>query len=604
MPPVDYLFDQGSLSSYSITDPAVPTVRIVPKSHWNAQWAFWCVRSKWLAGKTPHFLIAKADHFGLVANEWIACWSISPDTDTWYSFNNVTIGATDIEIYHNTAFPGGTIYIAAFQMYPFSRTQRKMSEWTANSLVSNTASTTNFILGNATARDNGDNRNVAALPFYGFKLTNATAGTKNVGVLTSGNHPSETPGSYQLEGAIDWLLTTGDTQKFLLDYFTFYCYPSLNPQGRWGGWFRSGPEQPTFDHNRYWDAGGIEDIDAFKTAWTADYADTMDVGFDYHSWMAADGAKSLAADSTTAIWVAFLARMAVLDATFVKRVDDATVSMLGNYWAGLNVNKLCGHIDHGGVTTLGPANWKTTGAQTLQAVVNLLASGYFTQGPDVGSRSFDGLTDRIDWAPVADLTAHALSISLWAYADSLPVNGYMLCVHNSTDSDYGIVLNANTAAGNVNFIVRGATDLNHGAVNGTNEINKWIHWAATWTGVHNDFSTIHIYKNGVEVAYVTEINGAAEVAHTGSWSLGGRIYSDTRNYPGHLAQVGVWDRVLSAGEITNLAAGYAPSLYTTGLQFHFLGNTNSLTAVPGGLGTADGTTFVSGVGEGPGIIYP
>jgi len=100
-------------------------------------------------------------------------------------------------------------------------------------------------------------------------------------------------------------------------------------------------------------------------------------------------------------------------------------------------------------------------------------------------------------------------------------------------------------------------------------------------------------------------NGATEDAHAGKFCMGGRTYDDARNFNGKIAQVGVWNRVLTAGEIANLAAGYAPDLAAaSGLQFYFKGNTSSLVAVPPtSTGTADGTTSVTGVGNGPSIVY-
>lgn len=96
----------------------------------------------------------------------------------------------------------------------------------------------------------------------------------------------------------------------------------------------------------------------------------------------------------------------------------------------------------------------------------------------------------------------------------------------------------------------------------------------TWDGVFTAFTGIHIYKNGTEVSYSNGINGATETTHSGSWSLGGRIYDDTRMFNGKLCQVGVWDRVITAGEIANLAAGYSPDLAAaSGLVFYFKGNT-------------------------------
>src|SRR5512133_1188616 len=132
-PAVDFLFDQGSLSTYSITDPAAPTVRINPfldvisGGQNKTQW--WAVRSRHWGGKQPVFVFDKTTvWFNLTAGMWIGAWATAADTDTWTAFDNITIGATDITLSHNTPFPGGTIYVALWPLYPFSRTQRLVGE--------------------------------------------------------------------------------------------------------------------------------------------------------------------------------------------------------------------------------------------------------------------------------------------------------------------------------------------------------------------------------------------------------------------------------------------------------------------------------------------
>jgi len=67
----------------------------------------------------------------------------------------------------------------------------------------------------------------------------------------------------------------------------------------------------------------------------------------------------------------------------------------------------------------------------------------------------------------------------------------------------------------------------------------------------------------------------------------------------------VWSRVITSTEIANLAAGHAPDLAAaTDLEFYWKGNTASLDdEITSGEGTADGTTSVTGVGNGPGIVY-
>ena len=566
-PVVDYLFDSGSLSSYTLVDDT-PTIRLIPRKHWNNTWAWFAVRSNHWEVKTPHFVVSKANHFNLVAGEWLACWATSPDTEAWTLFDNMNIGATDLEFYNDTAFPAGTIYVASLPMYPFARTRRKVEEWAANALAWETASTTGNIVSTATARDNRDGRTTPALPYYGIKITTPQANSKNKGILTSGNHPSETPGSFMLEGAVDWLLGGSAKAKFLLDWFEIYVYPSLNPQGRWGGWFRSSPETPESDNNRLWDGTGVnEAVDAFKSAFSVDTEDVLEVALDFHSWMASDGNKGLTGDSAAALWVDFIAAMQALDATFTMRADDTTASMLGNYWANLATPaKLPGHIDHGGVTTLGPADWETVGQNTMVSLANMLAEGRFSHSPGVGARDFNGTTDRIDWASFATLTSSAVSISAWIYLDGFVGNAdYILCLHRSGDAAIGLVLSVASDTA-INFYRSGTTALN--VVNSTAPIaGGWHHVLATHDGVITTATSVKIYLDGVESTYTIRTNGDGEYAPTGTVSIGGRKFDDNRNFDGKLAQVRMFNRVLGQDEIDLEVAGQVTT--TAGLVYVF-----------------------------------
>ena len=594
-------FDQASAAAI---DPA--GARLTPVKHWNTQWAWWAVRHPDLFTQ-PAFAIAKASHYNAVSGMWLACWAAAADTDTWNQLT-ATIGASDITFSPAAAFPGGPIYLAALPMYPFSRVQRKVAAWAANALVGETASSTAKSLGSATARDAGDGsgRSAPALPFYALQVANATANTKNKAILSAFNHPSETPGAFQLEGALDWLLTTSPEQKFLLDWFTFSVYPCLNPQGVWSGYFRSSPQTPTSDNNRLWDTTGTnEAVDAFKTAMDADTAGAIEVGIDFHSWMEAFGPKSGGEDNAAALYAAWLAQMQTLDGTYAMLTADNTASML-RYWfqhtlgAKLSINSEYGHV-----ATAGVADWKANGANVMRSLVKMLAAGQWTQGPGVGSRSFNGTTDRIDFASAANLSGAPVTVSAWIYLGTLSATAYVLCNHDAGDSNYG--LNFCCYTGNYfGLLRRGAGDFYGIAANSTLSTGVWTHILATHPGTNlSDYNTVKLYKNGVEVSYQPGANSSSETAHTGKWSLGGRIYSDTRNFPGKLAQVAAWNRVLTAAEIANLAAGYAPDLAAaSGLQFYFKGNTSSLTAAPGGLGSADGTSSSTGVGNGPSIIYP
>jgi hypothetical protein len=224
-------------------------------------------------------------------------------------------------------------------------------------------------------------------------------------------------------------------------------------------------------------------------------------------------------------------------------------------------------------------------------------------GEALGSREFNGTTDRVDFASAGNLTGAAFTISAWVWPSSTPTNAnqYVLCAHDSGDASYGLIFNVISSGLQVNCTRHGTTDYSWASSNNCLTRDAWNHVLITSTGGLVTGS-VTFYINGLTIAQ-TFVNGSgAETAHTGSWSLGGRIYNDTRNIEGKIAQSAVWDRVLTADEIEHLASRYAPRLVDSGanLIFYYPGNTASLYANPGGAGTADGTTSST---DGPRIYY-
>lgn len=359
------------------------SIRIAPYKHWNSQWAWWAFRSDTIGGTTPTFLIAKADHYNMVSGERLCCWARAADTDTWYDFDNVSIGASDLEFSNNSAFPAGVIYVAALPMYPFSRVQRKVSQWSGSRWVGQTASTTNYVISNATLRTVGDGsgRTAPALPFYGFKITGDRVGAKNKAILSAFNHPSETPGAFVFEAAIDYLLGASAEAEVLRDYFEFYCYPCVNPQGVWSGYFRSCPQDATRDHNREWDANDLECTTAFRAAFAADTGGTIDIGFDYHSQMdAGDILGSVQTGDTGGNYEYFRAEMAALDADF-NLVQADVQDSLRYLWKGTYSASLAMTIEQQGELARGVAEYKTYGENTMKALYEMLVDGRFTYEP-------------------------------------------------------------------------------------------------------------------------------------------------------------------------------------------------------------------------------
>jgi hypothetical protein len=142
------------------------------------------------------------------------------------------------------------------------------------------------------------------------------------------------------------------------------------------------------------------------------------------------------------------------------------------------------------------------------------------------------------------------------------------------------------------------------SANGVIEAGEPFNIIATHDGVFTTYSSVHLYKDGVEISYgASPVNGVTESDVSGIWNIGARSSDDLRNTNGKLSQIRIFNVVLTPAEIALESAG----IYTTirGLVFWWKGNTDSLVDVVGSVeGTADGTTQLTGVGNGPTIYYP
>ena len=95
--------------------------------------------------------------------------------------------------------------------------------------------------------------------------------------------------------------------------------------------------------------------------------------------------------------------------------------------------------------------------------------------------------------------------------------------------------------------------------------NVWLHYAATY-----DHNAVKLYLNGVPLK--TNVIGAATVAHsTSSFRIG---MDDNGNcpFPGSLDDVRVYNRALTAAEITGLCAGPNPPVNQPVLKHVTLGD--------------------------------
>ena len=211
------------------------------------------------------------------------------------------------------------------------------------------------------------------------------------------------------------------------------------------------------------------------------------------------------------------------------------------------------------------------------------------------ARDFDGSTDRIDYASISDLN-ETFTIAMWVYPETLSGNQYLWHVHPSGDSSPGCAIWNNTSTHLRITLGSGLTMYRQ--VDNFFTASQWQHLTISCDGT-GDETGLKIYKNGTEQSYSGGSSGTL-IALTGSWSLAGRIYDDSRNFDTRIAEVAYWNRVLSDAEIAGLGQGFSPLFYPESLLWCpdlIRGTTDKL---GNAASTVDGTTVV----EHPPVIYP
>ena len=122
----------------------------------------------------------------------------------------------------------------------------------------------------------------------------------------------------------------------------------------------------------------------------------------------------------------------------------------------------------------------------------------------------------------------------------------------------------------------------------------------TWDGSLNA-TGINIFLDGIEAAYsLPEDGSGARTNNDASPFTVGNNSAGSRSFDGRIAEVAVWNRVLSAGERSGLAKGYSALHYLRGLMSAPGLIRNPTCPITGVSGTLTGTTVVAH----PRIIYP
>ena len=188
---------------------------------------------------------------------------------------------------------------------------------------------------------------------------------------------------------------------------------------------------------------------------------------------------------------------------------------------------------HGALTNMTVSDWETC---QYGAFLNL-----------------DGVNDRIDHPNVQDNAGIPQTLMMWLRPDDVTKHGYLLCHHVAGDAAFAnIFAMRGIANGDIYLLAdTSANTLISRSAAGALTQDVWQQVTITWDGGLLITSVNH-YVNGILQAKAGAGNqngtGVATAA-TGTWSLGGRAFDNTRNLDGGFFLMSWWDYVMPLAEI-------------------------------------------------------
>jgi hypothetical protein len=185
-------------------------------------------------------------------------------------------------------------------------------------------------------------------------------------------------------------------------------------------------------------------------------------------------------------------------------------------------------------------------------------NGVLTNGGTYGTGiinqgfSLDGVNDFVNMGDTLDFDGSTpFSISMWVYLDSLSGVRMLISKQSTASSKVGYsifyyngyfdCILANNRSSN-NIYVKAFTT--------TPSINTWYNIVLTYDGSKNG-SGITFNINSVDEVLVTEDNLTGSISNSIDFNIGARN-SITQYTSGIIDEVGIWDRVLTPTEVTEL----------------------------------------------------
>lgn len=170
----------------------------------------------------------------------------------------------------------------------------------------------------------------------------------------------------------------------------------------------------------------------------------------------------------------------------------------------------------------------------------------YVTGKVNNAASFNGSSSKVDISGTTGLPtgAGARSMAFWVYMTSAPAGTYYIIGWggSGTDLDFRFFIQAT---------IVGIDQYNHsGTISNTFATDTWIHVIVTYPG---SGSTYTIYKNGSSIGTLNTT--ATPNTSAANFSIGYRASNTDGYLTGYVDEAGIWSKVLSAQEITDLYNG-------------------------------------------------
>lgn len=130
-------------------------------------------------------------------------------------------------------------------------------------------------------------------------------------------------------------------------------------------------------------------------------------------------------------------------------------------------------------------------------------------------------------------------------------------------------------------------------------VNNWFHMLVTYDNGSNSNAPSMYYDNVLQTPSRTDSPSGTADANTNNFCIG-NTPAGNRTLDGRLAEVAIWDRILSAEERKALSNGFSPQFFRHGLKMYYPLIREAKDHY-NGAPTVAGTTVKD---HPPGIIYP